>query len=72
MAILGSNVFNAIVPYYANITKTPEYLENTTLTPSTDNFYWINRIIGALCDAHYPSTASHVERYQNAVQSKMS
>ena len=66
----GSNVFNAIVPYYANITKTPEYLENTTLTPSTDNFYWVNRIIGALCDAHYPSTASHVERYQNAVQSK--
>lgn len=66
----GSNVFNAIVPYYANITKTPEYLENTTLTPSTDNFYWVNRIIGALCDAHFPSTASHVERYQNAVQSK--
>lgn len=67
---LGSNVFNAIVPFYANITKTPEYLANTTLTPSTDNFYWVNRIIGALADAHFATTASHVERYQLAVQSK--
>lgn len=66
----GSNVFNAIVPFYANITKTPEYLANTTLTPTTDNFYWVNRIIAPLCDAHFSTTASHIERYQLAVQSK--
>lgn len=67
---LGSNVFNAIIPFYANITKTPEYLANTTLVPSTDNFYWVNRIIGALCDAHFNETSSHIERYQLLVQSK--
>ncbi|MFQ9071846.1 MAG: C69 family dipeptidase [Faecalibacillus faecis] len=36
----ASNVFNTIVPFYGNITQTPDYLSNTTETVSTDNFYW--------------------------------
>ncbi len=67
---LGSNVFNAIAPFYTKIDATPEYLSNTTLRVSTDNFYWSNRLIAALADAHFAANASHIERYQNAVQSK--
>lgn len=66
----GSNVFNAFVPLYANVNKIPSYFSNTTLTVSTDNFYWANRIIGALADPHFQKTAIHIERYQNAVASE--
>ena len=66
----GSNAFNALVPFYANVTVTPDYLANTTGAVSTENFYWANRLIGALADAHYSSCISHVERYQLKVLSQ--
>lgn len=69
---LGSNVFNAVVPFYANVLDTPNYLKNTTNTVTTDDFYWTNRLVAALADAHYSQTASHIERYQQACQSKLS
>lgn len=67
---VGSNAFNEMVPFYANITKTPEYLANADKTVTTENFYWANRIIGALADAHYSSCISPVERYQNYMAAK--
>jgi len=67
---MGSNVFNAFVPFYANINHTPEYFANTGAKVSTDNFYWSNRLIGALADAHFSDNASHIERYQNAIHAK--
>ena len=66
----GSNTFNAFVPFYVNIDETPIYTANTDKTVTTDNFYWANRIIGALADAHYSTTSSAIEHYQNAVQTK--
>ena len=64
---MGSNVFNAFVPFYANVETTPAYFSNTDKTVSTESFYWANRLIGALADAHYPFCKSHIERYQNKV-----
>ena len=61
----GSNPFNTIVPFYANVNETPEYLSNTGAEPTTENFYWANRMIGTLADAHYSECLNHVERYQN-------
>lgn len=66
----GSNVFNAFVPFYVNINDTPEYLKNTSTIVTTENFYWANRIIGALADAHFSTTASPIDRYQYAVATK--
>jgi dipeptidase A len=60
----GSNAFNAFVPFYANIESTPEYFANTTELVTTDNFYWANRIAGALADAQFGLCSSHIERYQ--------
>ena len=34
----ASNAFNTMVPFYANVDTTPEYLSNTTGDVSTDNF----------------------------------
>ena len=67
---IGSCVFNAIVPFYTNINRTPGYLANTTNQVTTENFYWTNRLIAALCDAHFADAASHIERYQLKVQSQ--
>ena len=67
---MSSNVFNALVPFYTNINKTPAYLSNTTEEVSTENFYWSNRIIAALSDAHFGKCLSHIEQYQQTVQSK--
>lgn len=63
----GSNTYNAFAPFYVNIDSTPEYLSNTTAEVSTDNFYWSNRLIAAVADAHYGKCLIHIERYQAAV-----
>ncbi len=63
----GSNVFNAIVPFYVNIDDTPQYMQ-TPEKVSTDSFYWANRLIGAMADTSFSQSASHIERYQLLVQ----
>ncbi|WP_067140471.1 C69 family dipeptidase [Oceanivirga salmonicida] len=65
----GSNVFNAIVPFYVNVDAFPKYFSNTTDKVTTNNFYWTNRIIAALADANFNATSSHIERYQIKVLS---
>lgn len=64
---MGSNVFNAFIPQYANVNKAPLYLENTGSAISTDSFYWVNRIIGALADAHYSRCKYCIDGYQKKV-----
>lgn len=66
----GSNVFNALAPFYTDVGSVPEYLSGTGENASTDSLYWSSRLIGALADAHYGKCLSHIERYQFAVQSK--
>lgn len=68
---LGSCVFNAMVPFYTAVTKTPAYVGRTTTEVTTDDFYWTNRIIGALADAHFAATSNIIERYQNEVAAKV-
>lgn len=66
----ASNVFNVLVPFYADIDDTPAYLSNTAREVSTDNFYWCSRLIAAMADASYKSSIFHIERYQEHVMSK--
>ncbi|MBM6700536.1 C69 family dipeptidase, partial [Bifidobacterium pullorum subsp. saeculare] len=63
----GSNVFNALVPLYANVERMPEYLENTTERVTSESFYWANRIIAALADARFHDNSAHIERYQEKI-----
>ncbi len=67
---MGSNVFNAFVPFYANIVTTPEYFSNTGAEVTTASFYWCNRLIGALADAHFSECSNLVERYQNKMHAE--
>ncbi|MCH3909775.1 MAG: C69 family dipeptidase [Bacilli bacterium] len=66
----GSNAFNASLPIYTNVTTIPSYLSKTSKEVSTSSFYWANRLIGALADAHFNKTALLIERYQNYVANK--
>ena len=66
----ASNAFNTLVPFYAQVTDTPEYLSNTTGEVSTDNFYWSSRLIAAMADASYQRSIFHIERYEEHVMSK--
>jgi len=34
------------------------------------NFYWASRLLGALADPHFGTTAIQIERYQDAVANK--
>ncbi len=63
----ASNAFNTMVPFYANVDATPEYLANTTGRVSTENFYWVSRMIAAMADASYSKSLIHIERYEEAV-----
>ena len=70
MLAFASNAFNTLVPFYAAVDETPEYLANTTKEVSTENFYWSARMIAAMADASFAKSAIHIERYQNAVEAK--
>lgn len=66
----ASNVFNVLVPFYADVDHIPQYLGNTTGEVSTDNFYWSSRLIAAMADASYRKSIFHIERYQEHVMAK--
>ncbi|OFK23950.1 C69 family dipeptidase [Olsenella sp. HMSC062G07] len=67
----GSNVFNALVPLFANVDETPAYLSNTDAGQvTTESFYWSSRLIAALADAQFAANQPAVERYQLAVGSR--
>lgn len=61
---MGSNPFNAFLVQYANTSAVPAYLTSTNAV-DTRSFYWTNRLIGALADAHFSQCALEIERYQN-------
>ena len=67
---LGSNAFNSAVALYANVRTTPKYFADDSNTVTTNNFYWTNRLIGALVDAHYSEAIVEVERYNQKIMAK--
>ncbi len=62
----GSNAFNVAIPQYTCTESTPEFLNCTTTNVSTDSFYWVSRLIGALADGSYKDCLNIIERYQLA------
>ena len=63
----GSNSFNALVPLYANVETMPEYYADTQSRVTSENFYWANRLIGALADVRFHECGRAVEDYQEKV-----
>lgn len=60
----SSMPFASLIPVYTNVNKMPDYFAGTTLRVSSENYYWINRLIAGLVDANYAEAIPMVERYQ--------
>ncbi len=63
----GSTTFSALLPVYPNAGRMPGYLSDVGSEASTGNFYWSSRMIDALADPIFASSAQPIERYLNAV-----
>lgn len=59
----GSMLFNTIMPFFTQVDAMPDYFTNTTENASTDNFYWVNRLIAALADPHFNHHEAAIEAY---------
>ena len=63
----GSTTFGAFLPLYPNVPAVPDYVSKVTAEPSTENFYWGSRLIGALADPNYNTCIQEISRYQEGV-----
>ena len=63
----GDDAFNALVPLYANVETMPEYYADTQARVTSENFYWANRLIGALADVRFHECGRAVEDYQEKI-----
>ncbi|BDR57793.1 C69 family dipeptidase [Xylocopilactobacillus apicola] len=60
----GSMPFNTMMPIYTNVDTQPEAFSHTPKTPTTESFYWINRIMATIADPHFKQTAQTIAAYQ--------
>ena len=65
---MGPNPFNSFVAIYPNAPKIPTYFSATKSVVDSTNFYWANRLIAVIADAHFAATSIHIERYQKEMQ----
>lgn len=59
----GSMPFATMVPFFTKIATTPDYFANTGENVSTESFYWMNRLIAVIADAHFRHHESTLEDY---------
>ena len=59
----GSMPFATSVPFFTQVTKTPDYFANTSENVSTDSFYWTSRLIAGLADAHFHQHEGQLDDY---------
>ena len=60
----GSNPFNTMVPMYTEVSDMPAYVRDTCGRVTTENFYWANRVTGAIADSKYNDNANAVGNYR--------
>lgn len=49
----GPNTFNAVVPFYANVTDTPASFRDTTTESDPTKVYWLNNVLALLGDSNF-------------------
>lgn len=66
----GAMPFNTMVPFFTQVTDIPDYFANTRENVSTDNFYWINRLIAVIADPHFSHHQTAIETYSDQAMAK--
>ena len=59
----GSTTFGTFIPLYTNVPRIPAYFSRISTDVSTDDFYWMSRLIGALADPHFSDCVQIIDRY---------
>ncbi len=67
---LGSNVYNVSLPLYGDTDTMPDFIAKGSVSVSTENYYWMSRLVGVLADAHFGKNLQPLERYQKTVSYK--
>ncbi|MCH4008685.1 C69 family dipeptidase [Companilactobacillus sp.] len=66
---MGFFAYSPYVPFFTNITDTPEDYKNTTHAVSVDNVYWLEKTLSVLIEPHYHEFSDEVHAYLDGCQS---
>ncbi|KRN76799.1 C69 family dipeptidase [Weissella minor] len=64
----GPNVFNAFVPYFANVNDTPAVIRDTPGQADVQYTYWLMRNIAMIADADFDFYQPMVQAFQERMQ----
>lgn len=63
----GPNTFNALAPFYSQVTDTPACYRDTPLTTDSNYIYWISRILALIGDSNYALYQNLQSTYEQEV-----
>ena len=66
---MGFFAYSPYVPFFTNITDTPEDYKNTTTEVSVDNVYWLEKTLSVIIEPHYHEYSDMVHAYLDGCQS---
>ena len=66
---MGFFAYSPYVPFYTNITDTPENYKNTTNEVSLDNIYWLEKTLSVMIEPHYHEYSDMIHAYLDGCQS---
>ncbi|WP_125568712.1 C69 family dipeptidase [Companilactobacillus insicii] len=66
---LGFFAYSPYVPFYTNITDTPEDYKNTTNDVDINNVYWLEKTLSVLIEPHYHEYSDMIHEYLDSCQS---
>ena len=66
---MGFFAYSPYVPFYTNITDTPEDYKNTTNDVDVNNVYWLEKTLSVMIEPHYHEYSDMVHAYLDGCQS---
>ncbi|APX71773.1 C69 family dipeptidase [Companilactobacillus allii] len=66
---LGFFAYSPYVPFYTNITDTPEDYKNTTNNVDVNNVYWLEKTLSVMIEPHYHEYSDMIHAYLKGCQS---
>lgn len=66
---MGFFAYSPYVPFYTNVTDTPEDYKNTTNEVSIDNVYWLEKTLSVMIEPHYHEYSDMIHAYLDVCQS---
>ncbi|AYE37876.1 C69 family dipeptidase [Companilactobacillus zhachilii] len=66
---MGLFAYSPYVPFYTNITDTPEDYKNTTNDVDINNVYWLEKTLSVMIEPHYHEYSDMIHAYLDGCQS---